>query len=350
MIVSSLKLKDFRNHSYLFYDFKSGINVFTGNNAVGKTNVMEAIHYLSLARSFRTEHDDELIKKTKEKAEIEAKITQGEINRKIQITIFKEGKRVNINNKIVAKTSELNNVLNVTLFEPKDVMLFKGPPKNRRNFIDISLSKKTPLYLEYYSRYDKVLRERNEILKSNDIDYVLLDATTEMLIKLSEPLVNYRQMYVKDINNILNKVTRALTGTCDKFEIIYHPFINGDIDFASNAKEAFNRSKDTDIKHKTTSIGVHREDFEMTLDGRNIGEYGSQGENRIAALALKLSPYFLIEDKEKRPIIILDDVMSELDGNHKKRLIEFLKKFEQVFITATKLKIDGASQYEIKEK
>ncbi len=348
MIIKSLTLKNFRNHSYLSYDFSPGMNILTGYNAAGKTNVVEAIYYLSLARSFRTSEDKDLISKGKERAEIDAICAEGELNRKLRLVILPEGKQIFINNKPVAKISELSSCVNVLLFEPKDVMLFRGSPKARRNFLDISLSKKSQPYLDYITRYNKVLKERNDLLKSDKVDPILLETTTEMLVKLSGPIVSYRQMYVKDINDILIKITRALTGVDEgSLQINYQPFVEYDGEFRKRALEAFKRAEEGDLHKKATSIGIHREDFSISLNGRDIGQFGSQGENRIVALALKLSPYFLIEDKDKRPIIVLDDVMSELDQEHRKRLITFLKKFEQVFITATRLEVDGAAQYKI---
>ena len=347
MIIKSLSLKNFRNHSYLSYEFSPNLNVLTGPHAAGKTNVVEAIYYLSLARSFRTTEDEELIQKGKDRAEISAVCSEGEINRKVRIVLTEAGKQIFINNKAISKISELSNCMNVLLFEPKDVMLFRGSPKARRDFLDINLSKKSQPYLDYASRYNKVLKERNDLLKQEKIDPVLLETTTEMLAKLSGPIVSYRQMYVKDINDILNKITRALTGEEGKLEIIYKPFVEYGKDFQKEAYDAFKRAEEGDLHRKATSIGIHREDFSICLNGRDIGQFGSQGENRIVALALKLSPYFLIDDKDKRPVIVLDDVMSELDLAHRQRLIKFLKKFEQVFITATKLEVEGASQYKV---
>lgn len=350
MVVKSITLKNFRNHDYLSYDFANGLNILTGPNGAGKTNVVESIYYLSLARSFRVKDEDDLIQKGKDRAEISAVVSEGEITRKIRILISKEGRQVFINNKPVNRLSELARVVNVVLFEPKDVMLFRGSPRERRNFLDISISKKCSPYLDYISQYEKVLKERNEILKGTTINKTLLDINTEMLVKLSAPIVKYRQMYVKDINDILIKITRALTGEDNKIEVIYKPFVELNDDFTAKAKEAFKRVEDSDLKKKATSIGIHREDISVSLNGRDIGEFGSQGENRIAALALKLSPYFLIEDKDKRPVVALDDVMSELDQSHRQRLITFLKKFEQVFITATRLEVEDASHYQLKKK
>ena len=325
------------------------MNILTGPNAAGKTNVVEAIYYLSIARSFRTDEDKELIQESKDKAEIDAVCAEGNINRKIRIIINREGRSYLINGK-PATRSELARCANVLLFEPRDVLLFRGSPKNRRNFLDINLCKKSQPYLDYLSRYNKVLKERNDLLKSEKIDPVLLETTTEMLVKLSGPIVSYRQMYVKDINDILIKITRALTGVEGKLEIVYKPFVEYGKDFQKNALEAFKRAEERDLHGKATSIGVHREDFSICLNGRDIGQFGSQGENRIVAIALKLSPYFLIDDKDKRPIVVLDDVMSELDKAHGVRLIKFLQKLEQVFITATNLKVEGAAQYQIKTK
>jgi len=351
MQLQKLTIKNFRNHEFATFDFTNGINSIEGLNATGKTNIVEAIYYLSLARSFRGADDEELIRGGSEFAtEIYAVISEGTLVKKIKIVISKKGRSVMINGKNVSKLSELTKVVNIVLFEPKDAMLFKGLPKERRNYIDINLSKKSSAYFDYISKYEKVLKKRNDILKGNNVDQNLLQTLTEMLVKLAAPIVSYREMYVKDINDILNKITRALAGETYKIELIYKPFIKNDSNFERNAKEAFEHSLDSDIKHHATSIGIHREDFELLLNDKDVATYGSQGENRLAALALKLAPYFLIEDKDKKPIVILDDVMSELDERHQIRLINFLKKFEQVFITGTKLNIDGSSHYEIKNK
>ena len=349
MLIKKITLRNFRNHQYVSYDFTERLNLLTGRNAVGKTNTIEAIYYLSLGHSFRTNEDSELIKKNHDCAEIDAVTTEGELTRKIKIIITKTGRMVMINGKNIQKLSELSKCVNVILFQPKDVMLFSGPPKDRRSFLDISISKKSSIYLDYISRYEKVLKERNDLLKQEQIDQTLLDVTTEMLIKLSGSIISFREMYVKDINDILNKITRALTGEDGKFELHYSPFIPYDANFNDNAKKAFKRAEEGDFKHKQTSIGIHREDISISLNGRDIAAFGSQGENRIAALALKLSPYFLIEDKDKKPIVVLDDVMSELDHHHQERLIEFLRKFNQVFITGTKLDIPDCNHFVIKK-
>ena len=349
MIVKKLKLYNYRNYSSYQFEFKEGINILLGKNGIGKTNAIEAIYYLSLGRSFRGVDDEDLIKEGENVATIDSTIGIGNLSRQVEVIISKSGRIIKINKKPVSKLSDLAKTINVILFEPKDVLLFKGSPKDRRDFLNISLSKYSSSYLSYISQYNKVLKERNDVLKSEKVDQTLLDTTTEMLVKLAGPIIKYRTAYLKDINDILIKITRALTGVHKEISINYHPFVEFDDNYEENARKAFNKALEADLKHKATSIGIHREDFSINLFDRDIAIFGSQGENRLVALALKLAPYFLIEDKDKKPIVVLDDVMSELDEVHQQKLIKFLKNFEQVFITATKLVVVGASHYEIKE-
>jgi len=349
MILTSLTIKNFRNHSYKTYDFIPKLNAFIGENASGKTNLVEAIYYLSLGRSFRTLEQDNLIKRDKEYAYIEGIVKEGDIKRKIQISLSKEGRQVSINGKPINRLSSLSKVANVLVFEPKDVNLFKGPPKGRRNFLDINLSKKNEPYLTYISSYEKVLKDRNELLKKDKIDLDQLRVYTEMMVKLSAPIINYREQFIKDINNILNKIIRALVGECMYACVEYKPFVAKTDTFDEDLKNAFIKAEESDIKKKATSIGPHRDDFKVSLNGHEIGEFGSQGENRIVALALKLSPYFLIQDEDRKPIVVLDDVLSELDKENQERLLNFVQKLGQVFITGTKLDYKNAKIFSIKK-
>lgn len=347
MFVKSLTLQKFRNHTSRSFEFNEGINVITGPNAIGKTNIVEAIYYLSLARSFRGVDSEDLVQTGKELAEISADVQEGQIIRHIHFIITKTGRQVIVNGKRVQKISELSKCVNVLLFEPRDVLLFRGSPKDRRSFLDINISKRHPNYLNYITHYNNILKQRNDLLKTQEPDKKLLDSYTEMLVKYAGPIIEYRTKYLKDITDILNKIAHALTSTHEKIEISYKPFVNTSADFQKEALEAFNRSLEGDLKHKATSIGIHREDFSVSLNNKDIGMYGSQGENRIVALALKLAPYFLFEDVDKKPVVVLDDVMSELDATRQKKLINLLRKFSQVFITATELEIDGATQIKL---
>jgi len=348
MIIRKLVLRNFRSYDSVDLIFDKGLSVILGENAEGKTNIVEAIHYLSLARSFRTAEDADLIKEQKSFAAIDAEVLEGNIKKKINVVITNSGKKVSCNLKSINRLSELSELINVVVFEPPSVALFKESPKARRDFLDISLSKQSTVYLEYITKYERVLRERNELLKSDKPNATQLEIVTDLLIDIAEKVIRYREMYVEQINKVLSKIVTSIKGEKENARIRYQPFVRPDGAYKTNAKSAFSKALDGDLKKKVTSIGPHREDFKMSLNGKDVAKYGSQGENRILALALTLSPYFLIEDKDKRPIVVLDDVMSELDDENKERLISFLTKFEQVFITSTSLEVENAAIYEVK--
>ncbi len=349
MIVTKLVLRNFRNYGWLELNFDKGLNIIVGDNAEGKTNIVEAIHFLSLARSFRTNENAELIMKTRQFATIEARVEQLTTKKEITAIMTPSGKKISCNGKPVRRISELSNLINVIVFEPKDSLMFNDSPLVRRNFIDINLSKKSPIYLESLMLYEKLLRERNILLKNEKVDMLQLDVTTKQLIDVSETIAKYRLAYINEINRILSKIVSSLKGEKEVAQLVYQQFIKIDDKFKERALRAYDKNLESDLKRKITQIGIHREDIKMMLNGNDISTHGSQGENRIIVIALKLAPYFLIEDKEERPIIVLDDVMSELDAEHQQRLIAFLKKIEQVFITSVSTNVKNASIYEVKK-
>ncbi len=363
MIVSKLSLRNFRNYAALDVEFSPGLNFIVGDNAEGKTNIVEAINFLSIARSWRTSENRELIKTGAEFAAIKAQVNKGERSNEINAILTPNSKKFLVDNNPIKKLSELSNLVNVITFKPKDALMFLvnvitfkpkdalmfiDSPKVRRNFLDINLSKKSPIYLENLIRYEKLLEERNKILKSSNIDKIQLDVVTLEMIKISEIIVKYRYSYVNDINRVLSKVISQLKGENEKAVISYSPYISSPGDFVEVATRAYEMAYERDIKSKSTNIGIHREDIVMMLNGKDISSYGSQGENRLAVIALKLAPYFLIEDRDLKPIIVLDDVLSELDPENKERLIAFIRKFEQVFVTSTRINIKNASILEVK--
>src|SRR5574344_1585335 len=308
MVLNSIKLINFRNYEKLNVSFTSGLNVICGKNASGKTNLVEAIHYLSLARSFRLVSDFDLIKRGCEFATIDAEVDDENIKKQIRIVITKDGKKVSVNNKGVLRLSDLSSLTNVLVFEPKDVMLFRDSPRVRRTFLDVNLSKRSSTYFECISRYDKILKERNELLKQFNPDLEHLKIITNTLIATSVPIVRLRELYVGELSKVIEKVFEELDGRKRNIAIKYYPYLPSSSDFENKAKEIYDRNLDGDLKKKTTSAGCHREDFFVELDGKEIGSYGSQGENRIMALALKLAPYFLVEE-DKKPIVVLDDAL-----------------------------------------
>lgn len=349
MIITKLILRNFRNYERLEVRFNPRLNVIVGDNAEGKTNIVEAIQFLSLARSFRTTETSELIKNERQFATIEARVEEDTIHRNIVAILTPSSKKITCNKKPIRKISELSGLINVIVFEPKDALMFNDSPLVRRNFLDINLSKKSPVYLENLMTFDKLLKERNALLKEDNVDEVQINVVTSQLIAAEETLCRYRQTYINEINSLLSKIIVNIKGSKEEAHLEYYPFVKVDGDFVQNATRAYERNKESDIKHKATQIGIHREDMKMILNGKDISTHGSQGENRIAVIALKLAPYFLIEDKDKKPIVVLDDVMSELDKTHQDKLLKFLEKLEQVFITSTKLNVKNASIYEVKK-
>ncbi|MCQ2792673.1 MAG: DNA replication/repair protein RecF [Bacilli bacterium] len=347
MHVSRIRLKNFRGYYSLSLDFSSGMNVFIGKNASGKTNLLEAIHYLSFARSFRGVEDKELIQNKASQAVINAEVVNGTNKKTIDVLITENGKKILVNDKGIDKLSTLNQIVNVVAFMPQDVNIFRDSPKKRRDYLDINISKLNPLYAEAISQVSEILKERNEILKLDEVDQQQLEVVTDQLIKAEREVIVMRKEFVAKLNKIISKVASAIKGEESKVKVIYFPYLKLTDDYIDKAEKLYQDNLDNDLKRKATNIGVHREDFILTLNGQDISIQGSQGENRLMAIALKLSPYFLVEDKSKHPIVALDDVMSELDIKHQKKLITFLKKLDQVFITSTNLQIDKASVYEI---
>lgn len=349
MIVRKLVLKNFRNYDKLDITFERGINVIVGDNAEGKTNIVEAIHFLSLARSFRTSESVELIKERREFATIEARVEEDTDHKDIVALLTSSSKKIMCNGKPVKRISDLASLINVIVFEPKDALMFSDSPLVRRNFLDVNLSKKSRIYLENLMYFEKLLKERNLILKSENIDRLQLNVVTAQLIACEETISKYRLAYIGEINSVLSKIITAIKGENEVAKLEYVPFVKPDDKFVQHARALYERNLESDIKHRVTQDGIHREDIKMILNGQDISVRGSQGENRIAVIALKLAPYFLIEDESKRPVVVLDDVMSELDKEHCLRLTKFLEKFEQVFITSTNTTIKNASVYEVKK-
>lgn len=347
MIVSKIILRNYRNYDNVELEFSPKLNVLVGDNAVGKTNIVEAIYFLSLARSFRTSESNELIKNKRQFATIEARVEENTTHKDIVAIITPSGKKLTCNGKQVKRISELSSLINVIIFEPKDSLMFHDSPLVRRNFLDINLSKKSVVYLENLMSFEKLLKERNAILKEDNIDRVQLDIVTKQLISTQETICKYRQAYIAELNNVLPKIISNLKGEKNELRLEYSPFVKCDEHFIKNATRAYERNLESDIKHKVTQIGIHREDMSMIYKGHDISTHGSQGENRVAVIALKLAPYFLIEEGGKKPIVVLDDVMSELDKDVRVNLTKFLKKLEQVFITSTEINIKDASVYEV---
>ncbi len=340
MIITHLELINFRSYPSLTLDFSPKNNIILGSNGSGKTNIAEAIYLLSLCKSWRNNDIRTLIRYGEDSAFLRAYVKEGESKRKIEIMISQKDKKITIDGKSIKRLSELSRLVNVIVFAPEDVNIFKDPPSARRRFLDVAISKKYVEYLSLIGEYSKVLQERNAILKKENTDLVYLDVVTNQLIALAEPIVRYRKKYIAELNYVLEKVANALYDEKRHLRLDYHPFLEEE-NFKDKAKKLYQDSCSSDLFKKTTSKGVHREDFSLLLDEKDISLYGSQGENRLAAIALKITPFFLIDDMNKKPITILDDVYSELDEKRSEKLNQLLDKLGQVFVTSTECSING---------
>ena len=342
MILTHLELTNFRNYESLAIDFDPGLSEFLGPNGVGKSNLAEAIHYLSLARSWRTNEDGLLIRDGAEEATIFAKIEEGNLRRSIRIVIGKQEKRIEANGKKLRKLSELSALVNVISFSPSDVPLFMGSPGERRNFLDVTLCKQSQEYLALLTNYGKLLKDRNAALKEEHPNLELIDVLADQLATLIEPIVNYRTSAISSFNRVLPKILQELRGEDSQATLVYRSCAALGEGFEERAHALFENAKEGDLRRKSTSVGIQREDFSFLLDGKDLASYGSQGENRMAVLSLKLAPCLLIEDPAKKPILVLDDVASELDQNRTERLLKLIQSFPQTFLTATELNNPGA--------
>ena len=348
MIIDKISLKNFRSYDEAAIEFNEGLNIIIGPNGSGKTNLAEAVQYLSLGKSFRTSDDKELIKKEARYAQIDASTRLGSAKNQIRINLSREQKTILINSKKINKLSLLSNVMNVIIFIPSDVNLFKSTPAIRRKFLDIAISKQSIVYLDNLTNYNKLLKERNEVLKEEKVDELHISVIDEQLSSLALAISKERLKYVESINEVLSRVVTTLSNKKSTLKIEYSPFVDLKDTTKDDIKNIYKASLKSDIRNQTTSLGPHREDFRAIYNGLDIASYGSQGENRLAAISLVITPYFLIDDEDKKPIVILDDVLSELDEEHRDKLLKFMSKFKQCIITATEYDYSNkASIYEI---
>lgn len=332
MILKNLTLRQFRNHTHKNYLFSPSINEIVGRNGTGKTNLVEAIHLLCLARSWRTAENKKLIQKDKNEAYVGGEVEEGSLQRKIEVVLQKEGRVALVNGNPLAKLSQLSGLFNCVLFTPEDSLFFRDSPGVRRLFLDETLSRTSSAYLHNLRQFRHILQERNAALKERRDD-ALLETLTEQLILSEEPLVKERNLFLKRLIPVFQKTSQFLLGEERKVEFVYHPFLKEE-NFVQEARDFYQKSKERDYLLGSTQNGIHREDFEVSLEGENAANFASQGEGRILSLALKISPSFL-EEGDKKPVAILDDVFGELDKEHAKNLVRLLPKLGQCFITGT---------------
>lgn len=340
MFLRKIILNNFRNYSNLELEFNKKINIFIGNNAQGKTNILESIYVLSITKSHRCNKDLFLIKKHELFTKIIGEIVlENSFKKNYEILINSKGKRVSINNKVIKKISEYISNINVVMFCPDDLEILKGPPSGRRYFLNIEIGQFYNNYLKLINDYSKVLKNRNEYLKNNkySIDKVYYDVLTNELIKNNIEIINYRNNYINKINFYIKRIFKDIMGN-DNIYIKYDTFVNiSDNDsMKKEMEERYNKLYNNEILQGMTLIGIHRDDFSIYINDIKINNYGSQGQHRIAILCFKLAEIEMFkENKYIKPILLLDDIFSELDENKKNNIIKYIENDLQVFITST---------------
>ena len=324
MYLQRLAMINFRNYKQLDVKFEKGIVYLLGDNGVGKTNLLESIYYISNLESFRTNEDKNLVNDFKGQFRLES-IVDG-VDYKLNIS--PTSKDLQIDGIEYKKYREYLGRVNVIEFVPDQVYLFKDSPKDRRKFLDKELSKLDKVYLENLLIYNKLLKQRNELLKSStSYKEKLFEIIDEKMSKLQKYIIDKRIQF-------LNNLEEELKYLNDDFEITlkYNCFVEevSEIEILKKYKDSYLKDKEK----LSTSIGIQRDDFEMYVNGVEISNYASQGEQRYCVLLLKLSlAKFIKKTINKDPIIILDDVFSELDNNRKEKIYNVLKEYEQVFIS-----------------
>ena len=341
MFLKKISLTNFRNYDNLDLEFDKNINIFIGNNAQGKTNILESIYVLSISKSHRINKDLFLIKDNCLFTKIHGEIINYDNLNEFEILINKKGKRVSINSNPFRKISEYLSNINTIMFCPDDLEIIKGTPSERRYFLNSSLSQFYSDYSLKLSKYNKLLKNRNEYLKNTEkIDKIYLKILTDKLINLNVDLIIYRRNYINEINKYIVKIYKNLTNK-DKISIKYDSFINNDINeknIKQEIQEKFDRVLENEIFQRTTLLGIHKDDFSIYIDDVKINNYGSQGQQRISILCLKLAEIDIYKERfNKKPIILLDDIFSELDSEKKENIIKYINSDMQVFITSTDL-------------
>ena len=339
MYLKGLNLINFRNYETLYLEFNPKINLLIGKNGQGKTNIVEAIYLLSFGKSFRTSKDKELIKFQNDNLYIGGNFIKDNRNSLIEIGIGKNNKKgIKINKISIEKIYELLGNLNVVIFSPEDLRLVKEGPKERRSFIDKEISQIMPKYYNYLTNYNKVLFQRNKLLKSNYIDINLLEVYDESLAKYGSYIYLLRREFIKKIATISNEMHKKLTNNLENLTIKYKNQLNvNDEDTVNSIYDRFieklKSGHQHDIETRTTRYGIHKDDLLIYINDLDVRLYGSQGQQRTTSISLKLSEIEMIKNEVgEYPILLLDDIFSELDEIRQKLLVDNLDKV-QIFIT-----------------
>lgn len=347
MNLTKINLVNFRNYSKINISLGPKINIFIGDNAQGKTNILESIVVLALTKSHRAITNPDIIQFNKKKSIIKGTVKRNRIISNLEIELGDGYKKISVNGTEIKKLSDYISNLNIILFSPDDLELIKGSPSIRRNMLNIQLSQISNTYLNVYNEYNKILKTRNEYLKilfNNSIaDKKYLDIITEKLISAAILIYKKRQEYLEIINARINYYYKSISGT-DGLEVQYVPNIKldsfEDSEIEQELRKVFNKNYLKELNYGMTMYGPHRDDFSFYFKNNDLKVFGSQGQQKLAVLALKLSEISIFKDfSGNDPVLLLDDVFGELDIKKKNKLLKLIVNEDiQSIITTTDIK------------
>ena len=340
MWLERLALKHFRNYNHLDIEFHKGLNVFLGENAQGKTNVLESIYFLALTRSHRTRTDKDLLQFQEKELSISGTLHRISGKIPLDIHLTDKGRVTKVNHLKQAKLSNYIGHMNVVLFAPEDLQLIKGAPALRRKFIDVELGQIKPIYLSDLSSYNHVLKQRNAYLKSTEtVDNTFLSVLDHQLAEYGSRVIQHRIDFLKKLELYGNRKVQEISNQKETLTIQYLSSVNltNSVNLIDTFLTELENSRKRDLFKKNTGVGPHRDDIAFFLNDINA-HFGSQGQHRSLVLSLKLAEIELMKEMTREyPILLLDDVMSELDNSRQLKLLETITDTIQTFITTTSL-------------
>lgn len=336
MIIKSLELSHFRNYETLDLLFDKGTNILYGDNAQGKTNILEAIYLSATTKSHKGSKDKDVISFGEEESHIRTYLEKDGVEVKVDMHLrSNKSKGIAINGQKIKKAAELLGILNVVFFSPEDLSIIKNGPAERRRFVDMELCQLDSFYLYNLNHYNKIVNQRNKLLKDLYLNPSLRETLTiwdSQLVSFGSKIIERRRQFIEQLNDIIKDIHSKLSGGKEELVIQYEPDVEIE-DFEKKLK--YNQERD--IKLKQTSAGPHRDDFSFLIQDIDIRRFGSQGQQRTAALSLKLSEIELVKKMTKdTPVLLLDDVLSELDSNRQNYLLNSIGDI-QTIITCTGL-------------
>ncbi|QOR66668.1 DNA replication/repair protein RecF [Cytobacillus suaedae] len=357
MYIKELQLTNYRNYSKLEAEFEDKVNVILGENAQGKTNVMESIYVLAMAKSHRTSNDKDLIRWEQEYAKIEGRIQKRMSPLSLQLVVSKKGKKAKSNHLEQKKLSQYVGSMNVVMFAPEDLNLVKGSPQVRRRFIDMEIGQVSPVYLHDLSQFQKILGQRNQYLKllqmKRQTDQTMLDVLTDQLIEVAVKIIAKRFEFLRLLQKWAEPIHNGISRGLETLEIMYKPSVEVSEDVQLSKiieayEEKFAKIRDRELDRGITLAGPHRDDLAFNVNGKDVQTYGSQGQQRTTALSLKLAEIELIYSEiGEYPILLLDDVLSELDDYRQSHLLNTIQGKVQTFVTTTS--VEGINHETLKQ-